>query len=60
MKPPGQAVENVFRFILLVSNDRVLHSPDVLENKPIRLQLLENVYARKNQAVTLVFLRTIA
>ena len=60
MQATGQAVDNVFRLILLVANDRVLHSSDVFENEPIRLQLLKNVYARKNQAVALVFLRTVA
>ena len=60
MKTAGQTIENVFRLILLVSNDRVFHSPDVLKNEPIRLQLLENAYTRKNQTVALVLLRTFA
>ena len=60
VKAPGQAVEYVFRFVLLVADDRVLHSPDVFENKPVRLQLLENVYARENQTVALILLWTVA
>ena len=60
MKTAGQAVEYVFRLVLLVSDDGVLHSPYVLQNEPVGLQLLENVYARKNQTVALVLLRTLA
>ena len=59
MKTSGQAAEYVFRFVLLVPDNRIFHSPYVFENEPVRLQFFQNVYSRKNQTVALVLLRTI-
>ena len=59
MKTAGQAAEYVFRFVLLVPDNRIFHSPYVFENEPVRLEFFQNVYSRKNQTVALVFLRTI-
>jgi len=54
MEAPCQTVEDVFGLVPLVSDDRVLHPPDVLEDEPVGLQLLEDVDARKYQAVSFV------
>ena len=59
MKTSGQTAEYVFRFVLLVPDNRIFHSPYVFENEPVRLQFFQNVYSRKNQTVALVLLRTI-
>ena len=54
MEAPSQAVEDVFGLVPLVSDDRVLHPPDVFEDEPVGLKLLEDVDARKYQAVSFV------
>ena len=56
----SQAVKDVFGLVPLVSDDRVLHPPHVLENEPVGLQLLEDVDPGKYKAVSFVLPRPFA